>query len=77
MTDCTFIPSTADRLPQQHRPNPPVCGGPGSRKDGAKRLFHGLKPDQTLGQNLESAAFTHNTIASVAVTEPADNALSP
>ena len=77
MTECPFIQSTADRLLQQNRPSPPVCSGPESRKDGAKRLFPGLKPDQSLGQNLESAAFTPNTIASVAVTEPADNAFSP
>lgn len=77
MTERPFIPSTADRSPQLHRPSPPVCSGPESRKDRAKRLFPGLKPDRSLRQILESAAFTSNTIASVAVTEPADNALSP
>jgi hypothetical protein len=76
MTDCPSIPSTADRLLQQHRPSPPVCSGPESRKDGAKRLFPALKPDQSLGQILDSAVFTPNTIASVADTKPADNALS-
>lgn len=77
MTDSPFIPSTAHRLLQQHRPSPPVCSGPESRKDGAKRLFPGLKPRQSLRQNLESAAFTLNAIASLAVTEPPDNVLSP
>ncbi|QIE41956.1 hypothetical protein G5B39_08290 [Rhodobacteraceae bacterium SC52] len=64
-------------LPQLHRPRPLACSCPEHCKDGAKRLFPGFKPDQSFGQNLESAAFTHNTIASVAVTEPASNALSP
>ena len=77
MTDCPSTPSTVDRLLQQHRPSPPVCSCPESRKDGAKRLFPGLKPDQSLGQNLESVANTPDTIASVAVKEPPDNALSP
>ena len=77
MTIRPFIPSTADRLPQLHRPRPFVFCGPECRKDGAKLLFPGSKPDQGLGHNLESAAFIPNTVASVAVTEPADNALSP
>ncbi len=77
MTDCPFIPSTADRLLQQHRPSPPVCSGSESRKDGAKRHFPGFKPDQGLGHNLGSIAFTPTTTASTAVTKPADNALSP
>jgi hypothetical protein len=77
MTDCPFIPPTADRLLQQHRPNLLVCRGPESCEDGTKQLFPGLKPDQNLGQHQGSTAFTSNTIASAATTEPADNALSP
>lgn len=72
-----FIPSTADRLLQLHRPRPLVFCGPECRKDGAKPLFPGFKPDQGLEHNQESAAFIPNTVASVAVKEPADNTLSP
>ena len=46
-------------------------------EDGAKRLFHGLKPDQSHRQSLGSAAFTQNTNKSIAVAKPAENALSP
>ena len=77
MTKSPFIPSTVDRLLQQYRPSPPVRSRPESRNDRAKPLFPGLKPDQSLGQILDSAAFTPNTITSVAATEPAGNALSP
>ena len=77
MTDCPFIHSTADRLLQQDRPSPPVCSGPENRNGSAKPTFPGLKPGQSLEQNLGPAAFTSNTIASVADTIPADNALSP
>jgi hypothetical protein len=77
MTDCPFIPSTADRLLQQHRPSPPVCRGPESRKDGAKRLVSGLKADQSLGQNLESAAHNTRANASVPTTISDDRTLSP
>lgn len=77
MTERPFIPSNADRLLQQHRPSPPVCSGPERRKDGAKRLFPGFKPDQSLAHNMGSTAFTPNTTASNAVTKQADNALSP
>jgi len=77
MTTCPFIPSTADRLPQLHRPRPLVFCGPECRKDGAKPLFPGFKPDQGLGQILDSAAFIPNTVASVSVKEPAENTLSP
>lgn len=77
MTECPPIPSTAHRLLRQRRLSPPVCSGPENRNDCAKPLFPGLKPDQSLGQILYSAAFTPNTITSVAATEPAGNALSP
>lgn len=78
MTDCPFIPSTAHRLaPQQHRPSPPVCSGPESRKDGAKRLVSGLKADQSLEQNLKPAAHNTRASASVPTTIPDDRALSP
>ena len=78
MTDCPFIPSTAHRLaPQQHRPSPPVCSGPESRKDGAKRLVSGLKADQSLEQNLKTAAHNTRASASVPTTIPDDRALSP
>ncbi len=60
MTDCPLTPSTADRLLQQHRPSWPVCSGLRSRKDGTKRRFPGLKPHQSLAQNLGSAAFTQH-----------------
>lgn len=72
-----FIPSTADRLPQLHRPRPLICSCPEHCEDGAKRLFHGLRPDQSYRQNLGSAAFNPNTSASIAVTKPAENALYP
>jgi hypothetical protein len=77
MTDCPFIPSTADRLLQQHRPSPPVCSGPESRKDGTKRLGSGLKANKSLGQNLESAAHNTRANASVPTTISDDRALSP
>ena len=77
MTTRPFIPSTADRLPQLHRPRPHARSCPEHREDGAKRLFHGLKSDQSHRQNLGAAAFTHNTTASAAVTKSAENALSP
>lgn len=77
MTNRPFIPPTADRLLQQHRPSPLACRGPESCEGGTKRLFPALKPDQNLGQHQGSTAFTSNTIASAATTEPADNPLSP
>lgn len=77
MTERPFIPSTAHRLLAPHRPSPLVCSGPESRKDGEKRLFAGAKPDPNLAQNPESGTFTHNTIESGEIIEPADNALSP
>ena len=77
MTTRPFIPSTADRLAQPNRPRPLVFCGPECRKDGAKSLFPRFKPDQGLGQFLDSAAFIPDTVASVSVKEPADNTLSP
>ena len=81
MTNRPFIPSTADRLLRQHRPRPLVCCNPESYeesyKDGAKRFFPRVTPDQNLGQHQGSNVFTSNTIVSAATTEPADNALSP
>lgn len=77
MTDCPFIPPTADRLLQQHRPSPLLCRGSESCENGTKRLFPRLKPGQSLGQNLETVDIKPHTNASVAVTDPADNALFP
>ncbi len=77
MTECPFIPSTADRLLQQHRPSRPVCSGPERRKDRAKRLFPRLELGQSLMQNLETVEIKPHTNASVAFTDTADNALCP
>jgi hypothetical protein len=77
MTECPFPTFTANRLLQQHRPSHLFHSDRKSRAIRASRIRFRSNPGQILRRNVEAAYCTLQTNAPVAVTDPADNALSP
>ncbi len=77
MTGRALIPTATNRVTQPHRSSPLVQSELESHTKGTTRLLPGLNPGQTLSRNMEAVDIAPHTNVSVAVTDPADNALSP
>ena len=77
MTECPFIPSTADRLLRPHRTSHLVRSAPIRRTNGAKRHRSTSNQGECLRRNLQLTAFNPHTNAPTPFKKPADSAFSP